>query len=246
MPYNRPPCTPCHVFYLIAALFIAGSSLGQQKSATGTVATAATPPADTLSYRLTSGDVISVRFFFNPELNDEMQIRPDGNVSLQLIGEVSLAGRTVAEVAQELERRYKSEVRSPRVTVQVRSYAGQKVFVTGEVLRPGVVSLIGGLDLMSAVAEAGGVRQTGKSRSLILVRRGPDGTLLSRKMSLNVPTQVSERLQPFDMIIVPPRAIVRVDRFVDEYIRQVVPANLEAGFQYLYNRTSSAVSVIPF
>jgi hypothetical protein len=47
-------------------------------------------------------------------------------------------------------------------------------------------------------------------------------------------------------VIVPPRAVTRVDRFVDEYIRQVLPGNLQGGFQYLYNRTTSAVSVLPF
>jgi protein involved in polysaccharide export with SLBB domain len=220
--------------------------LGQQSSVAISTAPVTSPAVDATRYRLAPGDVISIRFFFNPELNDEMQIRPDGNVSLQLVGEVTLVGRTAAEVAQDLERRYLAEVKSPRVTVQVRSYGGQKVYVAGEVVRPGVVSLIGGLDLMSAVAEAGGVRQSGKAHSVILTRRSPDGRLLARKISLNATGQPSERLQPFDVVIVPPRAIVRVDRFVDEYIRQVIPANLEGGFQYLYNRTSSAVSVIPF
>jgi protein involved in polysaccharide export with SLBB domain len=202
--------------------------------------------AESPRYQLAPGDVVLIRFFFNPELNDETQVRPDGTVSLQLIGEVLLAGRTIRDVSEELERRYKPEVKSPRVTVQVRSYAGQKVYVTGEVTRPGTINLIGGQDVMSAIAEAGGVRETGKFNSAILVRKGADGRVMVRKLQLNIPNQVAEKLQPFDVVVVPPRAIIKVDRFVEEYIRGVVPANLNAGFQYLYNNTSSAVSVIPF
>jgi len=197
-------------------------------------------------YKLNPGDVISVRFFFNPELNDETQLRPDGDISLQLIGELHAGDKTVSDVAQELEKRYATEIRTPRVTVQVKSYAAQKAYVTGEVMRPGAVSLIGGMDAVSAVAEAGGVRQTGKAHSLVLVRKGPDGKLLARKLTLVAGGPPLERLRPFDLLIVPPRKITRVDRFVDEYIRQALPGNLQGGFQYLYNRTASAVSVIPF
>jgi polysaccharide biosynthesis/export protein len=201
-------------------------------------------------YRLAPGDVVLVRFFFNPELNEEVQIRPDGRISMQLIGEVYAGGRTVSDVVQELERRYASEIKSPRITIQVRSYGGQKVFVTGEVVRPGVVSLIGGLNVVSAIGEAGGVRQAGKTKSVILIRRGPDGKPVARQLSLgshkNPKADAGLALQPFDVLIVPPRVIAKIDRFVDEYIRQVNPANLNAGFQYLYNRTASSVSVVPF
>jgi protein involved in polysaccharide export with SLBB domain len=201
---------------------------------------------DAATYRLCQGDVVAIRFFFNPELNDEMQIRPDGNVSLQLIGEYALAGRTVGDVTRDLQARYAQEIKTPRITVQVRSFGSLKAYVTGEVQRPGAVSLIGGMDLVSAVAEAGGVRNTGKTRTWILVRKGPEGKLLARKIVSSTANPPFEKLQPFDLVIVPPRAVARVDRFVDEYIRQVLPGNLQGGFQYLYNRTTSAISVLPF
>jgi protein involved in polysaccharide export with SLBB domain len=229
-------------FLLLLSMCAApGYAFCQQPSQIATPSTVENP-----RYRLAPGDVLLVRFFFNPELNDETQIRPDGTISLQLIGEIQLAGRTITEVSEELERRYKPEVKSPRITVQVRSYSGQKVYVTGEVTRPGAISLIGGQDVTTAIAEAGGVRESGKFKSAILVRKGPDGGVVVRKVQLNMPNQVAEKLQPFDVVIVPPRAIIRVDRFVDQYIRGVVPANLGAGFQYLYNNTNSAISVIPF
>jgi polysaccharide biosynthesis/export protein len=201
-------------------------------------------------YRLAAGDVITVRFFFNSELNDDIQIRPDGHISMQLIGDVVAGGKTVAELSRELEQSYAQEVKTPRVTIQVRSYGSQKVFVTGEVNRPGVISLIGGLDVLSAIGEAGGVRQSGKSSTVILIRKGPDGKAVARKLSLGSTSKpkadASLRLQPFDAIIVTPRLIAKLDRWVDEYIRQISPATLNAGFQYLVNRSNNSVSVVPF
>ncbi len=228
---------------LSACLFVSMGTLAQ--TAAPAAAPESSPVEDASIYRLSPGDVIAAKFFFNPELNDEMQIRPDGHVSMQLIGEVNMGGRTVSDVVRELEQRYAREVKTPRVSLQIRSYAGQKVFVTGEVQKPGVVSLIGGLNVLSAVGEAGGIRQTG-SKSVLLIRKGSDGQPVMRKLSLNAANQFAERLQPFDVVVVPPKAITRVDRFVDEYIRQVIPANLTAGFQYLYNRATNAVSVVPF
>jgi polysaccharide export outer membrane protein len=243
--FKRLAATACVSCLLSASLF-GRTSAAQKPYSADAAATTTTIPPQPGSYRFTPGDTVLIRFFFNPELNDEAQIRPDGHLSMLLIGDINFASRTVEDVTGELEQRYRSEVKTPRVTVQVRSYAAQKVFVSGEVLRPGVVSLIGGQDLTSAVAEAGGVKQTGKARSWILVRRGAGGQLLTRNISFQKGNPSYERLQPFDLIIVPPRAITRVDRFVDEYIRQVLPGNLEAGFQYLYNRTGSVVSVLPF
>src|SRR5262245_56217924 len=83
---------------------------------------------ETNAYHLVPGDTIELRFFFNQELNDTVQIRPDGRISVQLIGEVSVGGLTVAEAASLIETRLAGEVRTPKVSVQVRSFGGQKIF----------------------------------------------------------------------------------------------------------------------
>jgi hypothetical protein len=103
---------------------------------------------------------------------------------------------------------------------------------------------------VSAIGEAGGVRQAGKTKSVILIRRGADGKPVARQLSLgsqsNPLADAGIALQPFDVLIVPPRVIAKIDRFVDEYLRQANPVNLNAGFNYLYNRSASSVSVVPF
>ena len=222
----------------------------QQAGSQNTADVDTTAPDTPDLYRLSPGDVISVRFFFNSELNEEVQIRPDGHISMQLIGDVVAGGKTVSDLSRELEQSYAKEVKTPRVSIQIRSYGGQKVFVTGEVNRPGVISLIGGLDVLSAIGEAGGVRQSGKASSVILIRKGPDGKPLARKLSLGSPSSpkadAAVKLEPFDAIVVPPRMITKLDRWVDEYIRQLSPASLNAGFTYLINKSNNSVSVVPF
>ncbi|MGH9416658.1 MAG: polysaccharide biosynthesis/export family protein [Terriglobales bacterium] len=200
-------------------------------------------------YRLSVGDTIEVRFYFNPELNDKMQIRPDGGVSLQLVGQVDLAGKTVAEAAKYIDHLYAKILSIPQVNIQVLSFAGQKVFVTGEVYKPGMFDLTGGLTLAEAIGEAGGVKHTGNRNALVIIRRGPNNMPLMEKVRLiqggKLTSEAVTSLQPFDVVLVPESGIARVDRWVDQYVRQVSPANLVFGFQYLKN-LSPQTTFAPF
>ncbi len=195
--------------------------------------------ANSEPYRLSPGDTIQVTFYFNPELDGKMQIRPDGDVSLQLVGQVELAGKTVGGATQYVDHLYSKILSTPQVTIQVLSFAGQKVFVTGEVLKPGMVNMSGGLTLAEAIGEAGGVKHTGNKSGVVIIRKGPDGKPMMKKVRLmkgGEPTQDAvAMLHPFDVVVVPESKIARVDRWVDQYIRQVSPANLVFGFQYLKN-----------
>src|SRR5438552_187458 len=83
---------------------------------------------------LEPGDSIEVRLLNNPELNEQAQIRPDGHISLPLVGDIEIAGKTIPDAVAMLEKSYGAEVRAPKVMIQVRSFAGQKVYVTGEVI----------------------------------------------------------------------------------------------------------------
>jgi polysaccharide export outer membrane protein len=199
-------------------------------------------------YRLNPGDDVEIRFFFNPELNELVMIRPDGRVSLQLAGEVVLAGKTVAEASAELEELYRKEIRTPRVSIQVRKFGAQKVFVTGEVLRPGPIALPGSVTVLQAISEAGGIKGTGDPKTIILIRKGPDGLPSGRKLNLSAKgmpaPEAGTLLAPFDVVVVPESGIARVDRWVDQHIRQLIPFNLSAGFTYLFQNVPGG-AIIP-
>jgi protein involved in polysaccharide export with SLBB domain len=204
---------------------------------------AAQTPAATEAYRLEPGDTIEARFFFNPELNDTVQIRPDGRISMQLVGELELGGKTIAEAVRIVQDAYARELQTPRVTLQVRSFAGRKVYVTGEVNRPGVVSLPGEMSVMGAIADAGGVRLTGNRKQVVLVRKGPDGLPVMKPLTLLAKGKLAPdaylQLRAYDILLVPETRITRMDRWVEQYIKGLNPVNLSAGFTYLINKSST-------
>jgi len=210
----------------------------------------AAPPAAPV-YILQPGDVVDVRFFFNPELNEQsVQIRPDGNMALQLLGDVKFAGRTVEELSRTLELSYANSLKTPRISIQIRNYAGQKAFVSGEVPRPGIISLATGMTVMSAIGEAGGITIRGNRNRAVLIRKMPDGKPARQEIALfqnGKPTMASVTpLQPFDVVLVPESSVVRVGRWVDQYIRQLSPANMVVGFTYLLQNTGAAAPILPF
>jgi polysaccharide export outer membrane protein len=198
-------------------------------------------------YRLAAGDTIEIRHAFNPELNEQAQIRPDGRLSLPLIGEIEVAGRTIQEVVSLLEERYIKEVRAPRITLQVRGFAGQKIFVTGEVVRPGVIGLPGPMTLFEALNEAGGLKLTGSKTNVLLIRKASNGQAEGRKVSPYVRGRLSADaslpLQPFDVVIVHETAIAHVDRWIDQHIRQLIPVSASAGFTYLFQHQPGGIPI---
>jgi len=196
-------------------------------------------------YLLSAGDVIELQFFYNPELNQKVQIRPDGRISLPLIGEVELAHKSVPAAIKELEAGYANDLTTPAINLQIASYANQKVYVGGEVLRPGPFSMPGELTVLDAVMEAGGIKHTGKTSEVVLIRNDGAAGMVMRSISLKnhngaVSDAAKTILQPFDVVLVPETKIARADRWVDQYIKQLSPATLNGGFTYLFGS-----SVIP-
>jgi polysaccharide biosynthesis/export protein PslD len=192
-------------------------------------------------YRLSAGDVIELKFFYDPELNDSVQIRPDGLISLPLVGEINLKNKTPGEATRELELLYSKSLKTPSITLQVRSFGGQKVYVGGEVNRPGTVNLMNDLSVLEVMMDAGGAKTTA-SKFVLLLRRSSDNRVIVQKISLvshnNQPSEaVLTRVRPFDVVLVPESKIAHADRWVDQHIRQLVPATMAVGFSYLFNGT---------
>ena len=204
-------------------------------------------PEEEKNYRLIPGDVIDVRPFFNPELNEQVQIRPDGRITLHLIGEVEIAGKTVGDAMTLLDQLYSKVLKTPDVTIQVRSFASQKAYVTGEVVRPGLVNIPGGMTVFEAISEAGGIKHTGNERQVVLIRKGPDGKPQERHLELYAKGGMTDaagiRLRPFDVVIVPESRIAHVDRWIDQHIRQLIPVNSSAGFTYLISKQQGGIPV---
>ena len=111
-------------------------------------------------YSIQPGDQLDIKFFYNPELNENVTVRPDGVISLQLVDEIHASGLTPAQLDDLLTQKYSHELKKPMITVIVRSFAMQRVYVGGEVNRQGFVNLTAGMTPLQAVLEAGGFKET--------------------------------------------------------------------------------------
>jgi protein involved in polysaccharide export with SLBB domain len=192
------------------------------------------------TYVLGAGDVIEIRFFNNPELNDQVQIRPDGRISARGVGELSLTGLTVPEAVDRLAAGYASLLRAPSITIQVRSFANNRVFVAGEVARPGVQPLVGEQTALTAIVEAGGFKSTAKRSEVIVIRRGQKDLPQVLRLGMDArgaepSTAASFLLQPQDVVVVAESGIAKTNRAVDQYVRQMIPGLFTFGFSYLFN-----------
>lgn len=169
-------------------------------------------------YRLQAGDEMDVKFFFNPELNETVFVRPDGKISLQLIDDVQAAGLTPSELDKALSQAYAKELRKPEVTVIVRSFTGQQVYVGGEVQKPGPVVLTPGMTALQAVINAGGFQDTAKLDEVLVIRNGRADAPIPIRANLTQPITNDVMLQPHDVVYVPRTLIADANLFVKQYI----------------------------
>ena len=163
------------------------------------VATDVAPVMDSTSGvpRLQAGEKIKVTVFGEPNLSGDFLIDPGGFVSLPLAGTVKAGGRTKLELEQELAKKFRGEfLRNPKVTVDVAEF--RPYYLLGEVNKPGEYPYKSGLNLMSAIAVAGG--QTYRaSNSTVLVQRAGETAMKEYSINTNLP------IYPGDLIRVPQR-----------------------------------------
>ena len=124
------------------------------------------------SLTLSAGDVLDVKFFYLPELDESQIVRPDGFMTLQLIGDISVQGKTPAELHRELLKRYATHLKNPNLTIMVRRMNDSRVWVSGEVKRPGPVQMPGRMTVLEAVMDVGGgTRPTADMKNVLVVRQ---------------------------------------------------------------------------
>jgi len=190
----------------------------------------ALPVAPEGEYKIQIGDQLSIKFFYNSELNEDVTVRPDGRLSLQLIPEVVAAGNTPAALVELLRHLYSDQLDKPEITVIVRTFSAQRIYVDGEVGKPGELALVGPVTVLQAIARAGGVTDTARSSEVLVVRRRQDGAPVVIRVNVDkarkgIDSSQDLGLVAYDVVYVPRTAIGNVNRWVDQYIRRNVPVS---------------------
>jgi protein involved in polysaccharide export with SLBB domain len=195
--------------------------------------------AQRIDYRIASGDILIVRFYYHPELNTEAWVRPDGYISLDLVGDIEAAGQKPATLDSLLEALYRKELIDPKIAVMVKRSANQKVYVGGEVESPGMIPIDGELNVMSAIIQVGGLKPSAKISEVAILRndarKGPITLKLDlRNITRGKASEANIALQPYDVVYVPKTGIARANDFVDAYIEGLLPVSTVSGFAWLY------------
>jgi polysaccharide export outer membrane protein len=196
--------------FLLAFLMLAACASGPRPGSAPTV----NPEAQAVeAYRIGVDDVVRVAVWQNPDLNVTVPVRPDGRISVPLVGDVVAGGRTPEEVAAEIKTALEKFVRNPQVTViidQLRSHEYlARVRVTGAVRTPISVPYRQGMTVLDAVLAAGGTNEFAAADRTELYRKEGDSTrafavrldrfLQKGELDTNYP------VQPGDVITVPER-----------------------------------------
>jgi len=164
------------------------------------------PPNE--DYVIGPQDVLAINVWRETEISRVVPVRPDGKISLPLIGEMTASGLTPGKLQSRISEALEAYIHKPQVTVIVQEANSHKFYIIGEVERPGVYALATNMTVIDALAAAGGFREFARVKEIYLLRRMPDG---SRKpIPFNFKAAVDGRnpyrdleLRPGDTIVVP-------------------------------------------
>ncbi len=159
-------------------------------------------------YRIGVDDVLTISVWHEPELSRNVPVRPDGKISLPLVGEIVAAGKTVSELQEDLKAALSKTIKVPELTVIVAEIRSRRINVIGEVNRPGAYPLTQSMGVLDAIAQAGGLRDFAKKNSIYVLREAPDGQRkridFSYKNVLKGHKGAQDVvLQPHDTVVVP-------------------------------------------
>lgn len=211
MMRSRGKCVWGSAVAAAAVLALAPASLGaQQEQPSGAggrgAATATARPAP--PYVIGPDDVLSIVFWKDKDLSAEVTVRPDGKVSLPLLNDIQAQGRTPDELRDALKQAAQAFVEDPNPTVMVKEIKSRRVFITGQVEKPGPYPLTGETTVLQLIAMAGGIREFADGSNITIIRKGENGRteilpfnyrdVLKRKnLTQNV------QLKPGDTVVVP-------------------------------------------
>jgi polysaccharide export outer membrane protein len=195
---------------LLAQTSHSGAQLEEVRSAPPTNSSASTNPAGPVqaagSYVIGTGDVLMVNVYNEPEVTGKMPVRPDGMISVPLVGDVQASGMTTERLQATLAQRLTEFVRQPSVTVVLEEMNSRQFNVMGQVQHPGSFPLTRPIHVMDALAQAGGFAEFAKTKKVYVLRRDANGNTVKLPFDYKHVSQGNGsdiQLQSGDTVIVP-------------------------------------------
>jgi polysaccharide biosynthesis/export protein len=199
-------------------------------------------PENVPEYKIGYNDLLEIKFFNNPDFNETVRVRPDGRITLQRIGDIFVIGRTPAQLCSRVDSVYSRIIRSPENTVFLREFGGLNFYVLGAVSKPGSYLYEKNMNVLQAVAIAGGELQGAKLTSVFVLRKRVDGYIYVNKVNVK-PGRIADILsqnifiEPYDIIYVPKTFFGKTTDFMRRLFEGYLPPlDLYLRTVYFYNR----------
>ena len=202
---------------LLVIAIVSVSAAGQLR------AQAQTPPRLTTvteeRYRLQPGDVLEIQYRYSPEFNQTVTVQPDGYVSLEIGGDVKVAGMTVEQTRQAILKSAGARLRDPVATIVLKEFQRPYFVVAGEVAQPGKIEMRERVTAIQAIMLAGGMKETARSSQVVVFRKINSDVAEVKLLNLKSIRRTSDlendlTLQAGDMVYVPRDKISKIERFM--------------------------------
>jgi polysaccharide export outer membrane protein len=172
-----------------------------------------------LRYILRPGDTLTLQYRLTSDLNQTVVVQPDGYVSVNVAGDVHVAGLTIPEVRELILSKDASQLNRPELNLILEEFTHPSIVIAGEVAKPGQIELKEHTTALGAVLLAGGFTESAKSGQVLLFRKVDDQRLEVIKLSLTKLHNASQlkhdvTLQPGDMILVPRDKVSRIEHYI--------------------------------
>ena len=199
---------------LLVGLFSLSGVLASQTRKTAldrgdaAAAAAVKMPLPGAEYVIGPDDVLAVNVWKEPEISRTLPVRPDGNISLPLIGDLMASGRTPAQLQNEIRQQLVAYLSNPEVAVLVQEAKSHKFNIVGEVEKPGSYVISGPMTILDAIAIAGGLRDFARQSKIYVLRFNADGSrnripFNYKQVIKGNALQTDVQLEPRDTVVVP-------------------------------------------
>ncbi len=170
-------------------------------------------------YRLQPGDVLEVQFRYSPEFNQTLTVQPDGYVSMDIGGELKVAGLTVEQTRMAILKKASERLQNPVATIVLKEFQKPYFVVSGEVNTPGKIEMRERVTALQAIMLAGGMKEAARSSQVVVFRRINSDTAEVKLLNLKSIRRTADlendlTLQPGDMVFVPRDKISKIERFM--------------------------------
>ena len=170
-------------------------------------------------YRLQPGDVLEIQFRYSPEFNQTVTVQPDGYITLEIGGDLKVAGFTIEQTRAAILRQARTRLQDPVATIVLKEFQRPYFVVAGEVNQPGKTEMRERVTAIQAIMLAGGMKETAKSSQVVVFRKINSDWAEVKLLNLKNIRRTSDlendlTLQAGDMVFVPRDKISKIERFM--------------------------------